>query len=286
MATLKDYFSLVKFSHTVFAMPFALLSFVIALKQGNGTFEWISLLYIILCMIFARNAAMGFNRYADKKIDALNERTAQREIPAGIISPKSALFFIIVNSLLFVGTSFLINRLCFFLSPVALILLLGYSLTKRFTFWCHFILGLCLSIAPIGAYIAVTGAISSTPLILAMIVLTWSAGFDIIYSLQDMGFDKENRLFSIPARFGGRNALIFSATIHVLTTILLFILVFKIPFHWFGYLGSVLFLGLLIYQHVIVKPNDFSKINVAFGITNGLASLLYASFGIIDLLLN
>ena len=179
------YASLVKFSHTVFAMPFALLSYVYALVSTAVPFDWLLLVKILLCMVFARNAAMGFNRWADRDIDAKNPRTAGREIPAGKITPRAALAFVIGNCVAFVAAAAWINCLALWLSPVALAVLLGYSLTKRFTAWSHVVLGLALAIAPEGAYIAVTGSIALFPMLLAVAVLTWTAGFDILYSLQD-----------------------------------------------------------------------------------------------------
>ena len=195
------YASLVKFSHTVFAMPFALLSYVYALVSTAVPFDWLLLVKILLCMVFARNAAMGFNRWADRDIDAKNPRTAGREIPAGKITPRAALAFVIGNCVAFVAAAAWINCLALWLSPVALAVLLGYSLTKRFTAWSHVVLGLALAIAPVGAYIAVTGSVALFPVLLAVAVLTWTAGFDILYSLQDASFDRSNGLHSVPARF-------------------------------------------------------------------------------------
>ena len=201
MNIVSRYASLVKFSHTIFAMPFALLSYVYALVSTNTPFEWLLLVKILLCMVFARNAAMGFNRWSDRDIDARNPRTASRDIPAGRITPRAAMTFVVVNCVLFVAVAGWINVLALTLSPIALAVLLGYSLTKRFTSMSHIVLGLALAIAPVGAYIAVTGTIVWFPVILAIAVLTWTAGFDILYSLQDTDFDRSNGLHSIPARF-------------------------------------------------------------------------------------
>jgi len=220
LKSLKDYFSLVRFSHTVFAMPFALIGFSLAVSGENQSFSLRLLLLIVLCMIFARNAAMGFNRIADNRFDALNPRTRNREIPAGAISIKAAAIFVIVNSLLFIITAGFINTLTLILSPVALLIILGYSLTKRITSLSHFILGLGLSLAPIGAYISVTGTFALLPVIYSLIVITWVSGFDILYALQDEDFDKSNRLHSIPAVTGIRRAIIISIGIHILTIIL------------------------------------------------------------------
>ncbi|NUO02598.1 MAG: UbiA family prenyltransferase, partial [Saprospiraceae bacterium] len=182
---MKNYLSLIKFSHTIFALPFALLGFFLATLQPNIIFTWPSLLLVLLCMIFARSAAMAFNRYLDRDIDHINPRTRQREIPAGVIRPREALFFVIANSLLFVAATWFINKTCFYLSPIALLVVLGYSYTKRFTWLCHFVLGIGLSLAPIGAYLAAGGRFDLIPLLYSGAVLLWVAGFDIIYALQD-----------------------------------------------------------------------------------------------------
>jgi 4-hydroxybenzoate polyprenyltransferase len=283
-ASVKNYFSLVRFSHTVFAMPFALIGYFLAVSEPGYHFSIKLLLLIILCMIFARNAAMGFNRLADKKFDALNPRTSNREIPAGIIGVKAATAFVAINALLFVVTTSFINRLTLYLSPVALLIVLGYSLTKRFTLLCHFILGLGLSLAPIGAFISVTGKFSIVPLIYSFIVLTWVSGFDIIYALQDNEFDKSNNLFSVPSATGVKNAILISVLVHTITFCLVILVGFKCnggPFYW---AGASLFSLFLLYQHLIVKPDDLSRVTLAFGTTNGIASILFALLVILDLL--
>jgi len=201
-------------------MPFALIGFSLAISRTDQTFSLKLLFLIILCMIFARNAAMGFNRLADHRFDALNPRTKDREIPSGKISLKAAAIFIIINALLFILTTGFINRLTLFLSPVALIIILGYSLSKQMTMLCHFILGLALSLAPIGAYISVTGSFDLLPVIYSMVVITWVSGFDIIYALQDDDFDRTNQLHSIPSSAGRRKALLISTLVHFITFIL------------------------------------------------------------------
>jgi 4-hydroxybenzoate polyprenyltransferase len=285
LRSIKDYLSLVKFSHTVFAMPFALIGFTLAVTRGNEEFSLRLLLLIILCMIFARNAAMGFNRIADKRFDELNPRTRNREIPSGKISPAAAIVFVIINSVFFIITTGFINKLTLLLSPVALSVILGYSLTKRITSLCHFILGLGLSLAPIGAYISVTGQFSLLPVIYSLIVLTWVSGFDIIYSLMDDSFDRENKLFSIPASVGVPKAIIISVIIHIIT----FILVISAGLSGGGgflfWAGATIFISLLFYQHLIVKHDDLSRVNLAFGTTNGIASILFAAFVICDLII-
>jgi len=281
---MRKYLSLIKFSHTIFAMPFALIGFFLATKSNE--FEWITLLYVVLCMIFARSAAMAFNRYIDRDIDAANLRTAQvREIPNGSIKANSALIFVIINSLLFVTTTYLINSLCFLLSPIALLVILGYSYTKRFTALCHLILGLGLALAPIGAYLAVTGEFDVIPLLFSVAVLFWVSGFDIIYSLQDQEFDKEQTLHSIPVLIGTKNALNLSKTLHFLTFSALSIAGSFGDFSLYYWIGFGIFTTLLIYQHILVKHNDLSKVNLAFFTTNGIGSVIFGVFVIADLLI-
>ena len=280
---MRKYLSLIKFSHTIFAMPFALIGFFLATKSNE--FEWITLLYVVFCMIFARSAAMAFNRYIDRDIDAANSRTAQvREIPNGSIKANSALIFVIINSLLFVTTTYLINSLCFLLSPIALLVILVYSYTKRFTALCHLILGLGLALAPIGSFLAVSGKFDVLPLLFSAAVLFWVSGFDIIYSLQDEAFDKEHKLHSIPVLIGKKNALNFSKFLHFLTFLTLNIAGYLGDFSFYYWLGFGIFTALLIYQHILVKHNDLSKINLAFFTTNGISSVIFGVFVLIDIL--
>ena len=281
--SVKNYFSLVKFSHTVFAMPFALIGFSLAVSKPEYELKIRLLLLVILCMIFARNTAMGFNRIVDKKFDALNPRTSNREIPSGIISSGDATVFVIINAALFIIATAFINRLTLILSPVALLIITGYSLTKRITALCHFVLGLGLSLAPIGAYISVTGKFSFLPLIYSFIVLTWVSGFDIIYALQDDVFDKSNKLHSLPSSKGRKKALGISIFLHAATVVLVLISGFYGQGGILYWTGAMIFSILLIYQHSIVKFDDLSRVTLAFGTTNGIASLLFAIFVILDL---
>lgn len=281
--SVRNYFTLVRFGHTVFAMPFAMIGLSLAVFRDENDFSIRILLLIILCMIFARNAAMGFNRLADRRFDALNPRTKNREIPSGIIDTRAATIFIVINSGLFILTTAFINRLTLLLSPVALLVILGYSLTKRFTSLCHFILGLGLSLAPIGAYISVTGKFSIIPVIYSFIVLTWVSGFDIIYALQDDEFDKLNDLHSLPSAEGRKRALAISIFVHFLTFILVLLAGFLENGGLLFWSGASLFTILLIYQHMIVRHDDLSKVTLAFGTTNGIASIMFAIFVILDL---
>jgi 4-hydroxybenzoate polyprenyltransferase len=282
MSTVKHYLSLVKFSHTIFALPFALIGFMLSIHEGYS-FSWKLFLLVLACMATARNSAMAFNRYIDRRFDALNPRTAIREIPAGIINPGNALFFIILNSALFVTATFFINTICFYLSPVALFVILFYSYTKRFTPLCHLVLGVGLALAPIGAYLAVTGHFSWLPLLFSFTVFCWVSGFDIIYALQDESFDREHRLNSIPVLLGTKGALRFSEVLHAFSIAFVVAAGFYGHFNFLYWLGVAFFIGLIVYQHSIVKPNDLSRVNLAFGTTNGVASVVFATFTITSL---
>jgi 4-hydroxybenzoate polyprenyltransferase len=281
--TSANYLSMIKFSHTIFALPFAIVGFFLAVYIEGHPFELIKFIYVLLCMVFARSSAMGFNRYIDREIDLKNARTAQREIPAGKISQTAALWFVIVSALAFITTTWFINFMCFCLSPVALIVILGYSVTKRFTALCHFVLGLGLSLAPIGAYLAVTGYFSILPILFSCIVLLWTGGFDILYALQDEDFDKEQKLHSIPAKTGRVKALMISNIAHTLTAVLVIVAGLYGSFNWLYWVGALFFISLLVYQHRLVKPNDISKVNLAFATTNGVASVVFGVFVVLAL---
>lgn len=263
-------------------MPFAFIGYFLGLVRGYE-FSFYLLFLVILCMVFARNAAMGFNRYIDRHIDERNPRTEQREIPSQKISVQGALLFVVINSILFIATTAFINPICFWLSPVALLVVLGYSLTKRFTFLCHFILGVGLSLAPIGAYLAVTGVFDLLPVLFSLTVITWVSGFDIIYALQDKEFDRSNNLWSIPVFLGVPRAMKLSSFLHFLTIITLLVAGTYFHFHWLYWVGFVIFSLMLVYQHLIIKPNDLSRINLAFFTTNGIASLIFGICVILDL---
>lgn len=280
-----NYFSLVKISHTIFSLPFAMIGFFLGIIEVGGRLEAKSLLLVLLSVVLARNAAMGFNRYADRDIDLKNPRTAIREIPSKIIDPSSALLFVIINALLFIATTWFLNPLCFALSPVALAVILGYSLTKRFTSLSHLVLGLGLALAPIGAYLAVTARFDLVPLLFSFIVLFWVSGFDILYALQDEEFDRSEKLRSLPAALGKRNALILSALFHLIAIAIVVLVGFTAPFGFWYWIGAGIFSGLLVYEHLIVKPGDISRVNLAFATLNGFASILYAIFVILDLTL-
>lgn len=284
-AKIKNYLSLIKFAHTIFALPFALLGFSLATIHISDTLSWKLLTLVLLCMLFARNAAMSFNRWADRDIDEVNPRTAQREIPARKIRQQSALAFCLINALLFVSATWFINPLCFYLSPVALIIILGYSFTKRYTALSHFVLGMGLALAPTGAYLAVTGTFDWIPVIISISVLCWVSGFDIIYALQDDEFDLENHLHSIPVMLGRKKALLLSLALHIFTAFLLILAGIIGDFKTIYWIGLGIFSILLFYQHTIIKYNDLRRVNVAFFTLNGIASVVFAVFAITDLLI-
>ncbi len=302
MSKVKSYLSLIKFAHTIFALPFAMIGFFLGIFENTSVipgwhtkifpplFDWnsliLKLILVILCMVFARSAAMAFNRYLDKNFDSKNPRTAIREIPSGILNANNVLVFTVINCLLFITCTFFINKLCFYLSPVALAVVLGYSYTKRFTPLCHLILGLGLSLAPIGAYIAVTNQFSLLPVVFSVIVLFWVSGFDIIYALQDEEFDIQNKLYSIPAVLGKKNALVVSRALHFISASSVVFAGWLGGFGFWYWIGAAFFIALLIYQHTLVKPNDLKKVNLAFFTTNGIASVVFAIFVIADLFIN
>jgi 4-hydroxybenzoate polyprenyltransferase len=284
-AAMLHYMSMVKFGHTLFAMPFALTGFFLGVMNNRSGLSWKLLALVVLCMVFARNAAMAFNRYIDREIDAKNPRTALREIPAGIVKARSALIFVILNSILFITCTWFINPVTFYLAPVALIVVLGYSLTKKFTSLCHFVLGIGLALAPIGAYLAVTGKFDLLPIFYSFLVLFWVSGFDMLYALQDEEFDKSMNLRSIVVLLGKKGALRLSVIVHVISAGLVLAIGILAGFGVYYWVGSIIFAGLLAYQHMIVKPEDLSRLNLAFFTTNGVASVIFAAFNITDILM-
>jgi 4-hydroxybenzoate polyprenyltransferase len=279
------YFRLVKFAHTIFAMPFALIAFTYALWSSEVEFSWWLLIQVVLCMVFARNVAMGFNRWADRDIDKDTPRTASREIPSGQISPRKALAFVIINALLFIVTASTINLLTALLSPVALAVIMFYSYCKRFTSLAHIVLGLSLSIAPAGAYIAVTGTLDLVPCLLSLVVLTWTGGFDIIYALQDAAFDRERGLHSIPSHFSVATSLYISIALHCVSVVALVLFATYLPQGWLLWCGVALFTAILVAEHILVTPTRQRSIGIAFGTLNGLASLTLAIFVIANILI-
>ncbi len=278
IAKLGTTLEMIKFEHTLFALPFAFLGAVMA---ANGLPTWQQALWITLAMVGARSAAMTFNRIADREIDAQNPRTAHRELPSGKLSVEFAWVFLFVSIGIFLLAAYSLNWLTFVLSPVALVSVLGYSYAKRFTAFAHLLLGWALAISPTAAWIAVRGAIDSeVPLLLSLFVLMWTAGFDVMYACQDYEFDKKSGLRSIPARFGIARSLWIARLFHFQAFIVLLLL------YLVSGLGVVALIGvgavalLLVYQHTLVKANDLSKMNAAFFTTNAFVSIiLFASFG-------
>jgi 4-hydroxybenzoate polyprenyltransferase len=274
------YGRMIKFSHTIFALPFALAAAVLAAQVHVPTVaQWV---LIILCMVAARTSAMGFNRIVDRKWDAANPRTAIREIPSGQISVRAAWAFTLGSAGLFLLFAGLLGWLTLALAPVALVVIWGYSLTKRFTALCHLVLGLGLGLAPTAVWIAVTGTYGWTPLLLSLAVLTWVAGFDILYSLQDEGFDRAAGLHSIPARLGVQGALWVSGLLHVATVTALVALPWTTSLGWPYAMGVVAITGVLAYEHWLVGPGDLTKIDKAFFDLNGYVSLLFFVFVFAD----
>ena len=269
---------MIKFEHTLFALPFAFLGAVLA---ANGLPSLWQIIWITVAMIGARSAAMSFNRIADRNIDGENPRTANRELPAGKLSVNFAWVFMIVSCIVFFTASFMLNRLTLILSPIALISILGYSYAKRFTSFAHLILGWSLAIAPTGAWIAVRGSLDSEiPFLLSLLVMMWTTGFDILYACQDYEYDKQKGLRSIPARFGIKGALWISRLFHLQAFIVLVLLYFRVGLGWLSLAGVIATGTLMFYQHTLVKPNDLSKMNAAFFTTNALVSvILFVTFG-------
>jgi len=275
---LKITLEMIKFEHTLFVLPFAFLG---AMLAANGFPSWPQILWITIAMVGARSAAMSFNRIADQKIDAENPRTADREIPSGKLSVEFAWSFMIASSLVFFLASFMLNRLTLILSPIALLSVLGYSYAKRFTSFAHLILGWALAIAPTGAWIAVRGTIDSEiPLLLSLLVMMWTAGFDILYSCQDYDYDTKKGLRSIPARFGIIAALWIARLFHLQAFIVLVLLYFAVDLGWLALAGVLITGALMIYQHTLVKADDLSRMNAAFFTTNAFVSvILLLTFG-------
>jgi len=281
---LKTVLEMIKFEHTLFALPFAFLGMILA---AEGWPSWRTVLWIVVAMVGARSAAMAFNRLVDRRIDAANPRTAGRALPAGQISPAAVILFVVASSALLVLAAWELNPLAFYLSPLALFILFLYSYTKRFTWVAHLVLGLSLGGAPLGAWIAVRGGVAPAPFILAAVVLLWVAGFDILYALQDMEFDRRTGLYSIPARFGVVGSLWISGLLHAMMLGLLALLpaLYRGPAlgtaYWIGWAGC---LGLIFYQHWVVRPGDLSRLNAAFFTANGALSVWLFALTAVDIL--
>ncbi|NEW06080.1 UbiA family prenyltransferase [Paenibacillus sp. SYP-B3998] len=280
---LKIFLEMIKFEHSVFALPFAFMGAILGSVVLNGHLPtWMQILWITLAMVGARTAAMSLNRVIDKAIDKKNPRTVNRAIPAGLISIKQVFIYIILSfALLFWATSNL-SSLSMKLLPIAVFFLVIYSYTKRFTWACHFVLGLTLGLAPLGGWIAVTGQFTWSSIVFYLTVVCWSSGFDLIYACQDTEFDRKEGLYSLPSRFGIKAALMTARVLHALTAVGLITLFFMTHLSWFYLVGLVIAYFLLYKEHRLVSPNDLSKVNAAFFTMNGVLSLVVFVFTLLD----
>jgi 4-hydroxybenzoate polyprenyltransferase len=269
---------MIKFEHSVFALPFALVGALLAARAEGGLPTWWQVLWIVIAMVGARSAAMTMNRIADREYDRRNPRTANRALPAGELSVGFAWAFAILASAVLVIAAWQLNRLALELSPVALLILFFYSYTKRFTSWSHFVLGFCLGISPAAAWIAVRGSLDARMLILCAAVTLWVGGFDVLYACQDVEFDRAEGLHSIPKKLGVAKALLFARAMHVVMVALLAWLAWSFHLAWPAWAGIAVVAALLAYEHSLVKPNDLSKMNAAFFAVNGYISLLFLLF--------
>ena len=276
---------MIKFEHTIFALPFALISFLLAIRITPGGFNGVTLFWIVVAMVGARSAAMAFNRLVDADYDGQNPRTAKRHLPAGLLTRPQVTLFLLVAVVLFEIAAWRLNRLCLLLSPVALFAVLGYSYTKRFTALCHLFLGFAIGIAPIGAWIAVRGTLDIVPILLGAVVMCWIGGFDIIYALQDYDFDRESTLFSLPKAVGKSNALNISRLLHMVAVALLAAVGRLEHLHLLYFIGVVVVAGLILYEQSLVKPDDLSRVDMAFFTLNGWVSVSLFAFVLLDSLL-
>jgi 4-hydroxybenzoate polyprenyltransferase len=276
---------MIKFEHTIFALPFALISVILAARNSSrGLNVWI-ITWVVLSMVGARSAAMSFNRLTDADIDARNPRTSGRHIPAGLLTKGHVLLFLTASIALFELASWKLNSLCFELSPIALLFVLGYSYTKRFTSLCHLFLGFAIGIAPIGAWLAVTGAISPPALLLGATVMLWIGGFDIIYSLQDYEVDVSSKLFSLPKRIGKAGALTVSRIMHLGAVVCLTAVGVLTGLHFIYYAGVLVVSALITYEQSLVRPDDLTRVDLAFFTLNGWVSISLFAFVLLDTML-
>jgi 4-hydroxybenzoate polyprenyltransferase len=278
---------MIRFEHSIFALPFALTGALLAVRESGFVIDhpWWTGAWIVVAMVGARSAAMAFNRLVDAEIDARNPRTRSRHIPAGMLSRTFCWGFTVIASAVFFLAAYELNALCFRLAPVALAVVLAYSFTKRFTHFSHLVLGFALGIAPAAAWIAVRGSLDPRILLLTAAVMFWTAGFDIIYSCQDFEFDSESELFSVPKLMGLANALRFARLLHLLMILCLIALVAELHLGALALVGVAAVTCLLIYEHGLVKPDDFSRVNAAFFTMNGWVSVLFFVFWAADILL-
>jgi 4-hydroxybenzoate polyprenyltransferase len=284
ISKLRIFLEMIKFEHTIFALPFAFMGAILgAVTVDNRLPEWSECGWILLAMVGARSAAMGLNRVIDRTIDGRNPRTAMRAIPAGLLKSKEVMLFIVVSLVLLFWAASQLNSLSVNLLPLAVLMLVLYSYTKRFTWACHIILGLTIGLAPLGGWVAVTGTVTWTSVILYFTVALWTAGFDIIYACQDIEFDRKEGLHSIPARFGIARALGIARMLHALTAAGFAALLVLTDLSWWYFAGTVAAAAILLYEHQLVKPNDLSRLNAAFFTMNGVLSAVLFAFTFIDL---
>ncbi|WEG18342.1 putative 4-hydroxybenzoate polyprenyltransferase [Alkalihalophilus pseudofirmus] len=280
---LKIILEMIKFEHTVFALPFAYFGAILGSFIVNETWptlmQWV---WITVAMVGARSAAMSLNRVIDEKIDKYNPRTADRAIPAGLISKIEVMFFIIISFAMLIYAAFQLNQLAVYLLPLAVFFLVIYSYTKRFTWACHLILGITIALAPLGGWVAVTGSVSFEAFVLFTAVALWTAGFDVIYATQDANYDRERGLYSIPSRFGIRKALILAKLFHVISFAAFFLLFLITPLSWLYLIGVIIAGLIMIYEHSLVSADDLSKVGVAFFTMNGILSLVMFIFTVGD----
>ena len=280
MKSFFTFLKMIKLEHSLFALPFAFVGMFLA---ANGMPSWNVILWVVVAMVGARSAAMGLNRYADAEIDARNPRTASREIPAGNISKKSTIFYIILSLAVYFLAALMLNRLTAILSPIPILIFILYAYAKRFTNFCHIILGIALGLAPVCAWIAVTGTVNLPPFILGGAIILWVAGFDILYAIQDIEYDRKEGLHSIPAVFGVSGSLIIARLLHF-AAFFLFILLMAFTNLGYIYLAGVLISGaLMAYEHSLVSKDDLSKLNMAFFNMNAYISITIMIFSIIDI---
>ncbi|HCT64190.1 MAG TPA: 4-hydroxybenzoate octaprenyltransferase [Lachnospiraceae bacterium] len=281
MKLIRNFFELVKFEHTLFALPFAYMGGVLA--DGGSVFKWI---LVTLAMIGARTAGMSLNRLIDRKIDEKNPRTKNRILPSGKMKNSTVWLIVILSLVLFLWSAYLLNPLCFILSPTALILLFLYSYLKRFTYLCHIVLGIILGAAPVGGWIAMTGRLDIAPILLGVAVIFWTAGFDIIYACQDYQFDIKEKLFSIPTKFGVSKALIISEMFHVITILLIFYVGFILGLNLIYFMGVIIVAGLIAYEHYLVRPEKLNSIQRAFFVINSWVSVILLIFTLVSKMVN
>jgi 4-hydroxybenzoate polyprenyltransferase len=277
------YGRMIKFSHTIFALPFALSAMILAWQEYD--FKFSALILILIAMVAARSAAMGFNRIADAEIDKKNPRTAIREIPSGILKRSEAVIFVVLSSAVFILAALLLGKICFILSLPVLAFLMLYSFTKRFTKYCHIFLGCAIGIAPVGAWVAITNSLSVDIIFLSLALMTYIAGFDILYSCQDIEFDKTHGLFSFPAQFGAKKAMFIARILHFVTILCLLVMQYLFNMHSVFYIFLVLISILLIIEHMLVRPDNLKHINIAFFHMNSLISITLLAGIIIEMFL-